>query len=214
MTKMIRVGSQLAGEDDFIARLQRSDEASERLLVAQIKTDRATRASDGLVLASKAYRGPVIGLLTKQFAGQLDAATEVWNDTLERIYDRIDTYEPSRSKFKTWVFNQARYAAMDYRRRQAGLPRPVADLGDEIEDASSLHAEPLTDRESRALRSALRRLTPLQRSLVWNRYVRHMTPFEIAREGLSGEIPEDHVKVYVARALTKLRTNYLEELGA
>ena len=58
------------------------------------------------------------------------------------------------------------------------------------------------------LRRAWRRLTSTERKLLTLRVLRDLSHREVARE--LGDIPEKHVRVYVARALARLRS-YVDE---
>jgi RNA polymerase sigma factor (sigma-70 family) len=70
----------------------------------------------------------VVGWLEQAFfAGDFQTAEEAWNDTLYRVWSRVEKYDEARSRFTTWVWNQARYAALDLRRkRRTGREIPYA----------------------------------------------------------------------------------------
>jgi RNA polymerase sigma-70 factor (ECF subfamily) len=53
---------------------------------------------------------------------------EVLNDTLLAVWRDIAEYDPRRSRFRTWVFLQARGLALDRRRRLARAARVAATL--------------------------------------------------------------------------------------
>jgi RNA polymerase sigma factor (sigma-70 family) len=207
----VRVADVDVDESEFTDRLRESERSAVRLLLKQLKHDQATSGSTGLALVSKAFSSKLMSFL-KRFFRDLDDPTshaeEALNDTLVRILSRCAEYDYGRAKFRTWVFQQARYAALDIRRtarREAGL-EPVGG------DSFDTHEVPLTEREKRALRRAFRSLTPTQQRLLHARYVQEHSPTEISRLGLAEGIQETHVKVYVNRAATKLAQRYSDEL--
>jgi DNA-directed RNA polymerase specialized sigma24 family protein len=87
----------------------------------------------------------------------------------------------------------------------------VAAATDVLPSAAVDSADILTRGEKEALRRAFRRLRPAQRELLWWRYIEGWTPTQIARLKLEGAVPDNHVKVYVARAVSKLAAVYEDE---
>jgi RNA polymerase sigma factor (sigma-70 family) len=242
-SRRLLVGRAYVEEFAFIEALQKGELQSTRRLVAQIKDDVAGGGEDslGVLLLSKAFRGKVLGWLEHHwFPDDPGMAEEAWNDTLVRVWTRINSYDEGKSAFRTWVWNKARYAALDLRksasrtretpyagdeeaelrrRAESGESRPSDRLAKElIEEAErgfdgSGESEPLSGDEARALRRALGRLTKEEQRLLYLRYVLGYRNVEIAREGLAGrELPEEHVRVYVNRAAKRLCRFYEEEL--
>jgi RNA polymerase sigma factor (sigma-70 family) len=215
--RRIQVGGEFVQEASFLEALVTKEPDATRRLVAQIKTDheRRDKSAPGLVLFSKAFRGKLLGYLRHEwFPGDSGTVEEAWNDTLYRVWSRIDEFDASKSAFLTWATNQARYAALDLRRqrsREAG-----EELVEEVEEEETPEkdwAERISERD--ALRRAFRRLSEAERRLLWLRHVEEYKNVEIAREGLAGrELPEEHVRVYVNRAAQRLRKLYEEELAA
>jgi RNA polymerase sigma factor (sigma-70 family) len=193
---------------EFIARLQRGERESEMMLLSQLKDDRVSGSSFGLGIVHSAYSVPVIAWLARGMTSA-DAADECWGWTLGRVYEGCEAYDPTRSRFRTWIFNQAKYSAAAWRRKYRPLAVAAgqggADVAPAIEDR-------LTRTEESAVRHAFRRLSEAERRLLWLRYVEGYAPSEIAREGLSGGIPEEHIRVYIARALKRLDKEVRSEL--
>jgi RNA polymerase sigma factor (sigma-70 family) len=174
-------------------------------------------------------------LSARFFRGDLELAKEAWNDALFRVWSRIEAYDEKRSRFRTWLWNQARYAALDlFRRPWEGREEPFAGeerskrdergrlIGDPLHRALDAEAqrlvedpEPLLPHEIAALRSAWSRLNEPEQRLLHYRYLVGLEPVEIARRGLAGrEIPAEHLRVYVNRAAGRMRRFYEEELAA
>ena len=198
-------------EGDFVQALRNRDQEAEALLVDQLVSDFGEGRDRGLVLVSRAYRSRLLSYLQRICGGDEQAALEAWNDTLLRVHSRVATYDPSRSRFMTWVFNQGRYAALDILRRdrrfrQAGHSH---DRSDEIFEMPA----PATASERRCLMKAMSELTETERHLLTLRFVEGFQPAEIARTFGPGGIPDTQIRVYIARAVKRLRDRYLERLA-
>lgn len=166
-------------------------------------------------------------LLAEAFGSQLHAfigrltrdpspVSDIFEETLERVFRKVDSYEPSRSAFRTWVYEQARYSVLDWYRQHRHLRDTQVDAVLETVEDPSPGVEEITNgtsrAESRAMRRALRRLTPTQRQLLWWVDVCGMRPSEVARAGLAGEIRPDQAKVYVWRARQELQKRFEQEI--
>jgi RNA polymerase sigma factor (sigma-70 family) len=213
----------------FLDALRAGDRAAGDWIVRQLLDDVAHARSDSpaLLLIQLAFRGKVVGWLTRsRFAGDERLALEVWNDTLFRLWARIEKFDPGRSAFQTWVWNQAKWAALDLKRKVAQSQREIPrGRADEVVDESRQEQEatrafdephePLTPAEEEAVRRAMRRLAPAEQWLLRLRYVFGFEPVEIARRELAGRaLPEDHVRVYIMRARQKLARLWAEESSA
>jgi RNA polymerase sigma factor (sigma-70 family) len=174
----------------------------------------------GLEVVVKAFGREVHAFIWRLAGRNDDGAQEVFADWLQRVLSRTPSFDPSRSAFRTWLYQQAKYAAADWRRKEARPPElldlesattSTADRGADMSDQPS---DVLTSSEKGALRRAFRRLRPAQRELLWWRYVEGWTPTEIARVKLNGTVPDKHVKVYVVRAVTRLAAVTTKKKGA
>jgi RNA polymerase sigma factor (sigma-70 family) len=230
------VGGIQVEEASFIEALRRRDLEAERRLVQQLREDfrNVDRSPRGLLLLQRAFRGSIVGWLQRDLLrGDLQTAEEAWNDALFRVWSRIEQYDEDRSRFLTWVWSQARWAALDLKRKSearrdipyAGEERAAEpEGGDEGIDllARSLEKEaarwvdepePATRFEERAIKRALDRVTETEQWLLRLRYVHGFRNVDIARKGLlEHPLPEEHVRVYVNRAAKRLRKYYEEEL--
>jgi DNA-directed RNA polymerase specialized sigma24 family protein len=169
-------------EASFIEALRRRDLEAERRLVQQLREDfrNVDRSPRGLLLLQRAFRGSIVGWLQRDLLrGDLQTAEEAWNDALFRVWSRIEQYDEDRSRFLTWVWSQASWAALDLKRKPearrdipyAGEERAAEPKGgDEGIDllARSLEEEaarwvdepePATRFEERAIKRALDRVT-------------------------------------------------------
>jgi RNA polymerase sigma-70 factor, ECF subfamily len=201
--------------DRYIRELESGAQGPANQLIRQIKEDQKSGGSQGLLDLSNAFRARIISFQTKILNGNREAATEAWNDTLVDIWERIDSYDPRRSTFRTWVYNTARYQALARKRRHVrDQRRSVSEPDPDHHGMAAAFElpEPLTDRESAALQRAFRRLKPTQRELLWFRFIEGWLPSEIVREGLVQGVSAESVRVYINRAATRLRELFESEL--
>lgn len=207
----VKLGDRLVAVDALYRSLGERDSAETTLIVAALR-DPAT-ADDALYAIVMCMKRPVQGVLRHNWLQDEDSVNEAWTDCLVRVHRRISSFDPLRSSFKTWVFNEAKYAALDLRRRDAqerlqdraterATPR-VETWDDDI--------EPLTPRERAGLSRAQRRLTRTERALLDMKYVEGMSYGEIAEA--TGVENRDTLRVAVFRAARKLDRMYREELG-
>jgi RNA polymerase sigma-70 factor (ECF subfamily) len=195
---------------EALAQALRAQDPAAAAAVVSALAERGAEQSVALEAVALAFYSDVMPFIRRRVGQDPERADEVWSDTLLRVYKRAGTYDRKRSQFRTWVFNQAHYAALDSARRaRARAETPVARLpeqygGDDL-------ALPLTASDQRALRRAMKRLTPTERQLLWCRHVLGMLPSEIATSEFATELPAEHIRVYLSRAADKLRRLYLAE---
>ncbi len=110
MDKAPEVTVQEIDDTKLVAGLQAGDPAYHRLL-------------------SDKYRSRIFSFLLKSGSSREDAA-EIMNDVFYHVIVEIDKYDPSKSAFLTWLFNQAKYQRLKLTRQQdkiassaMGLPR-------------------------------------------------------------------------------------------
>jgi RNA polymerase sigma factor (sigma-70 family) len=198
--------------------LQHGDDRAVAEVVQQIVRDREERRphSETLLAICGAFRPRIFAFLRKEFFGKDEPTVEeVWNDTLERVYAGVERYDRSKAKFSTWLFNQARYVALDqiralerYRRFEdlPGDVRPVAPHIDPLESV-------LREFDEVALRRAFLGLPGPEQKLLFLKHVLGCRHVEIGRNRLAEHVPEDHVRIYVNRISEKLRRLYQEVLA-
>lgn len=209
---VVQLCGHLISRERFVADLRRGDSEAAQLLVRQIRTEKADHdaAAPGLALFNEAFRPQIMRWLVSVLNGDEQAAEECWAEALERVHSRIEIFDASKSKFRTWAYNQARYAAQVRARqeaRQAPLaPVDSAERGDPFQD----RAQPLTENEKARIRAAFRQLSDRDQQLLRYRILQGIPPSEMGRRGLAGEIPEVQVKVYVQRALERLARLYAD----
>ena len=175
--------------------------------VAPRATDDAGPSADGVVVQywERAYR--FASMITRSDQDCADVAQEA----LLHVISRLDTYDPRKGSFESWlwkiVLNAARDAGHASIRRAALLDRIWRDARNgAVEDAESLVLQKLTDLE---LLQAVRRLRPKSRTVVALRFGSRLTYAGMARQlGIS----EAAAIMATRRALAELRANMKEKL--
>src|SRR5207244_6699744 len=127
-------------------------------------------------------------------------AQKLGQDVLTRVWRHVDSYDPDRACFRTWLYGIARNAIIDFRRRSA--VRPSLALHEPTEEQSEIE-EPL---ELAVLRwqmaAALERLTPEHRQVIRLAHFQGYTLREISDQ--TG-LPLGTVKSRASYALRGLR---------
>lgn len=125
-------------------------------------------------------------------------AEDIVHDAFIRIWNRADTFDPSRGDARGWIFSIARHLALNtLRRRNRDVPLP------EWEDDTAL-AEPSPDWQGDAprLERCLAALEPQRRACILHAYVDGYSQTEIARRL---DAPLGTVKAWITRSLKALR---------
>ncbi len=154
----------------------------------------------------RSYSGELYGFALNAL-GERGVAEEVVQEVFTRAWRHADSYDPSRGSVRTWLYQIARHAIIDTRRRASVRPslplhepahRDVAG-GPTIEQAML----------GWQVAAALERLTPEHRQMIRMAQFRGMSMREIAEE--TG-LPVGTVKSRTWYALRSLRL-VLEEMG-
>lgn len=143
-----------------------------------------------------------------------ELAPEVVQDVMTKVWRSADRYDPAQGPLRAWVFQIARNATTDARRRSArrlrlvhpgGLP---AGTDDAVADTTAQDDVEAFVRSS-LIGAALDRLPAPHREVVDRVYLRQLTVAEAAADL---GIPEGTVKSRCFYALQNLRTAF-HELG-
>jgi RNA polymerase sigma-70 factor (ECF subfamily) len=171
-------------------------------LLAKLPTDSTGEALRALY---RAYAGELFGFALNAL-GDRGTAEEIVQEVFTRVWRHAEAYDPTRGSVRTWLYQIARHAIIDMRRRAAVRP-PLALQEPEDDDVEGLSIE-------RAMlgwqvATALDRLSPEHRQVIRLAHVQGLSVREIAeRCGL----PEGTVKSRTWYALRTLRL-VLEEMG-
>jgi RNA polymerase sigma-70 factor (ECF subfamily) len=135
-----------------------------------------------------------------------DWAEEALQDCFLKIWQKAETYEPSRGAPLTWLLTVARYRALDLlRMKRPEMELPDDDTAPELE-ASAAGDDPEQGAEaaqnSERLSECMQRLSAEQRRSVLLAYFRGYSHPELAR---ALKAPLGTVKSWVRRGLARLR---------
>jgi len=181
--------------------MERGDEA---LLVKRL----FEKDQDALRQVIDTYGGAVFGIARRVLA-EPGLAEEVAQDTFLALWNRPAAYDPTRGGLQGFLMGVARNKAVDRVRREESRRRAAGSLIAEQETTSALVSgdESLTQMEdSEEIRSALAKLSDVQRQAVVLAYFGGRTYREVAEEL---GIPEGTAKTRLRDALMRLR----EEIG-
>lgn len=145
-----------------------------------------------------------------RLVGDSAAAEDIAQDTFLKAWKSLRTYDPSASKFKTWILRIARNTAIDHLRKKKHIPLSAF----ENETGANVLAETLAADEelapqtlerlddARELHEVLADLSPKNREILLLYYSNDYTFEEIAR---MLEEPTNTVKSRHRRALAALK---------
>lgn len=169
----------------------------ESTLVAQL------RSKDKLALEylydhySGALYGAIYRIVKKE-----EVAEEVLQDVFLKIWNRIDSYDPSKGRLFTWMLNLAKNQAIDkIRSKEISRENKTGGIENYVSDVKTGEfAEQQVD--SIGLKEVLAGLPPDQRFIVDHLYLKGYTQAEVAEEF---DIPLGTVKTRLRIAMKQLR---------
>jgi RNA polymerase sigma-70 factor (ECF subfamily) len=157
----------------------------------------------------RTYAGELLGFALNALNDR-ETAEEIVQETFTRAWRHADRYDAARGTVRTWLYQIARHAIIDSRRRASA--RPVsARGGDEAGRLEEIAGGPSIDQAMLGwqVAAALARLSPEHRQVIRLAHVRGMSVREIAD---ACDLPEGTVKSRTWYALRSLRL-ILEEMG-
>lgn len=155
------------------------------------------------------YSACLFGLI-KRIINDEQQAQDVLQEAFVKIWFNIDKYDDTKGRLFTWMLNLTRNLAIDYHRSR--LKVQITGLED-MEKLKPLFIsiEPIYARcDSLSIRTSLRKLKPVESSILELLYFKGFTQAEVATI-LS--IPLGTVKTHSRTALKKLRMLYANEFN-
>ena len=167
---------------------------------------RADATGDALRALYRAYAGELLGFALNAL-GERGAAEEIVQEVFTRAWRHADRYDPARGSVRTWLYQIARHAIIDQRRRASARPALAPDepLADSPAEADSIERAML----GWQVAAALERLTPEHRQMIRMAHFQGLSVRQIAERC---ELPVGTVKSRTWYALRSLRL-VLEEMG-
>jgi RNA polymerase sigma factor (sigma-70 family) len=147
---------------------------------------------------SGALYGVVFRILRKE-----ETAEEVLQDIFLKVWDKIESYDPSKGKLFTWMINIARNQAIDKTRsKEVSKGRKTDDIDYlvnkiDIQENSQLQVDAI------GLKEVLLKLSEDQQFIVNQLYLKGYTQSEVAEEF---NIPLGTVKTRLRLAMIELRS--------
>jgi RNA polymerase sigma-70 factor (ECF subfamily) len=176
---------------------------SDAQLMERLRVDATGEALRALY---RAYAGELLGFALNAL-GERGAAEEIVQEVFTRAWRHAERYDPARGSVRTWLYQIARHAIIDTRRRAAVRPALALHEPRDEEDPEGLSIE-------RAMlgwqvAGALEKLTPEHRQVIRLAHFQGLSVREIADRC---ELPVGTVKSRTWYALRSLRL-VLEEMG-
>ena len=177
--------------------------AADAQLIERLRTDATGEALRELY---RTYSGELFGFAYNAL-GERGVAEELVQEVFTRAWRHAERYDPERASVRTWLYQIARHAIIDARRRASvrpGLPLHEPGPG----------SEPVGESVEQAMLGwqvamALERLSPDHRQMIRLAHVQGLTMREIAEHT---DLPVGTVKSRTWYALRQLRL-VLEEMG-
>jgi RNA polymerase sigma-70 factor (ECF subfamily) len=177
--------------------------ATDAQLIERLSTD---ESGDALRALYGIYAGELFGFAVNAL-GERGAAEELVQEVFTRAWRHAERYDPARASVRTWLYQIARHAIIDTRRRASVRP------------SLALHeprpgTEPVAESIEQAMlgwqvATALERLSPDHRQMIRLAHLQGLTMREIAERT---DLPVGTVKSRTWYALRALRL-VLEEMG-
>ena len=138
-----------------------------------------------------------------------DAAEDLAQDVLVRVWERRAQFDPARGRFMGWVWGIARNAATDHLREVSGEARARGHLSvvTPLVDPVLTEARFLAVESAREVRRSLASLDSDQRATIWRSFWLEQSHAEIAR--CTGE-PLGTVKGRIRRGISRMAADMPE----
>ena len=176
--------------------------------VELIQRVRADDTGDAMRALYRSYSGELYGFALNAL-GERGAAEEVVQEVFTRAWRHAATYDARRGSVRTWLYQIARHAIIDTRRRAS--VRPALALHDASADTDAGEAGPTIEQAMLGWQvvAALEKLSPEHRQVIRLAHFQGLSMREIADRC---ELPVGTVKSRTWYALRSLRL-VLEEMG-
>jgi RNA polymerase sigma-70 factor (ECF subfamily) len=167
---------------------------------------RGDATGDALRALYRTYAGELLGFALNAL-GERGAAEEIVQEVFTRAWRHAERYDPARGSVRTWLYQIARHAIIDTRRRASA--RPALASSEPLLEAASGRDSIEQAMLGWQVAAALERLTPDHRQMIRLAHFQGMSVREIADKC---ELPVGTVKSRTWYALRSLRL-VLEEMG-
>ena len=173
--------------------------------VQLIQRVRADDTGEAMRALYRTYSGELYGFALNAL-GERGAAEEVVQEVFTRAWRHAATYDSRRGSVRTWLYQIARHAIIDTRRRASVRPALALHAPEEEADSGPTIEQAMLGWQ---VVSALERLTPEHRQMIRLAHFQGLSMREIAERC---DLPVGTVKSRTWYALRSLRL-VLEEMG-
>src|SRR5919206_2356629 len=111
--------------------------ATDAQLIERLSTD---DSGESLRALYRSYSGELFGFAVNAL-GERGAAEELVQEVFTRAWRHADRYDPARASVRTWLYQIARHAIIDARRRASVRPGLATGERDVEEEAGGLSIE-------------------------------------------------------------------------
>lgn len=125
-------------------------------------------------------------------------AEDITSDIFLKIYEKLDTFDESKSSLSTWIFTITRNTLTDYYRTR----KVFSEVPEDFKDETCIDDELCNDETLETLADALDSLDERERDLIILRYYKGLTLTEIAQRM---DISYSYVKILHNKALSVMR---------
>jgi RNA polymerase sigma factor (sigma-70 family) len=148
------------------------------------------------------YSGALYGIIVR-IVRREEVAEEVLQDVFLKIWDKVESYDPTKGRLFTWMLNLARNQAIDKTRsKEISKGRKTDDIDNLVNKIDNAeHSELAVD--SIGLKEVLDRLPEVQRFVVEHLYLKGYSQSELAKEF---DIPLGTVKTRLRLGMIELRS--------
>lgn len=154
------------------------------------------------------YGGALMTIL-QPILPQKEVAEEVLHDVLLKVWNNIESYDASKSRFFTWMARIARNAAIDKTRsKNYRNNRKTDEIDDSVSRRRELSQTPSVDHIG--ITAILDKLDASHRAIIELLYLQDYTQSEAAKEL---DLPLGTVKTRSRRAIMQLRELLKHEMG-
>lgn len=166
------------------------------------------RKEEGMRQLFKHYGGALMTIV-QPILPQKEVAEEVLHDVLLKVWNNIDSYDDSKSRFFTWMARIARNAAIDKTRsKNYRKERKTDEIDDSVSRRRELSQTPSVDHIG--ITAILSKLDANHRAIIELLYLQDYTQSEAA-EAL--DLPLGTIKTRSRRAIMQLRELLKHEMG-
>ena len=161
---------------------------------------------EGLTRIVRDYKDGLI-LYLNSIVQNLSAAEELTEDTFVRLVIKRPHFA-SASSFKTWLYAIGRNTAYSYLRQNKYIHIPLENCPELTDEEEGLECRYIQKEQQKTLHSAIKKLKPEYRQVLWLIYFEGFSHKETAR--ILGKTVHS-VETLVYRARQALKTKLLEE---